>query len=1396
MDIGFETMDLEKLRLEREEKRRLRRERIRRILEDDGTPSRHSKQDSKEEDVDSSHNQRSAATRKQRGHASSASEAKTHSKQEESEKTPDNKSPPEKSTRSRRNRGELTSSSGKMADGGSSLSIIRAKRDARRRRNQEHDLIQNKVTTVNGELDKMKTSVVRDHSRFNGGSSKTKEESVAVGRRRGRDSSKSDSKKSMSERVSNETATEVHGRNINETESKDSEGTDLNVDDISPKRVNDHEVETEKVEQIKMYDTKVGALEKVQDSDNKLDEKSECKNGISRDIKNVIEITREAKEVDEVKNLDVKEVNVTGDVEKVLEVNAEQMEEGVEKVGKKEDVEEGKKMKILQERKEIKETGGTDKAEELGKGRYDSNEVPSINESYEEMKTDIGTVNLNEVDEVKNNELEKEMVDDVTRSVKSESNQPVADDGSIVTTKIGMSVENDSSKGNKPVEVAAETLGEERTVLTNEDHDDAAKPSKEETVCDQGDTSEVTKSPLSDMDERDSSRKSDENTMGAIPLVNIAKEVDGDSVSVTKDLLESSMKTDWSSGERRKVSETIGMEGAGNASVVEKKPKASGSRSERPSRGNKQKVADDSWKKNERRKKKVVDQDRTVELRVLGRTGKIKDKLKSCETRDVENSDLWKKEVKKRTPKQNSPDDETQKEIKELSGKSDLKNRVKSCEERDQESTETYKREVKKDVRKHKSLDEGIEAELKELSKTIALKTRIKECEEMDKESSETWKREVKKDVRKHKSLDEATENELKELSKASALKSRITECEEKDQERTGTLKKEVKEGDRWNKTAEEGKVSNDLKELAESGRLKNLIASCAERDEIRDEAWKSAKNQKKETSVGEEAELKELSNLRDLRNKIIQSCEERDKESAEASNKEVISGETTKLFDETREEELMELSRTVDVKTQLQSRIQEQEKPKEMQDRLDPTEEEGLRNVNHKSRFEAFNREGQRLLAETSKRADTETVSRIVRTDEDTLGTKSPADGGSLSDDTGLAERSLAKEERPGEISSEPNALVNEIPETKQDIKGRLSPTREDTRSGSTSPTKRNMKGRESPVKDDSYRGRTSPTKRDLRDRDSPNKDDVRGGRSSPIKRDTKERVSPPKEKVHTKSKLENIRSNLYDGSKNNTKNKRDSLERISKTVSIKDKIAACKERDKMLPRRLPVEKVSSKAKPKAEPEKAAGKKEVKVQTSDTGTNEVAESTPVNHMGDQFVSIEEETQDVSIKDALSFWQKPRVDKEPSVGTEAQNDRDEEVVDVDIKGKMSYWETPQQGRDETSGSEKPTNESERPATVILGNMKHGWQKKGRKLNVDEFIKELLNAKCRRRDLKEIHEVQSDTKKYLMVKKGEEKVRGSSVSDEDFERLERVEKSVEVQNKKNAKLSAVDSASNK
>ena len=75
------------------------------------------------------------------------------------------------------------------------------------------------------------------------------------------------------------------------------------------------------------------------------------------------------------------------------------------------------------------------------------------------------------------------------------------------------------------------------------------------------------------------------------------------------------------------------------------------------------------------------------------------------------------------------------------------------------------------------------------------------------------------------------------------------------------------------------------------------------------------------------------------------------------------------------------------------------------------------------------------------------------------------------------------------------------------------------------------------------------------------------------------------------------------------------------------------------------------------------------------------------------------------------------------------------------------------------------------------------------MNVAKFIKELLNSDCKRRDLKDIQDVKSETKKYLT---GGMHAEQTTVSDEktDSKDEEKARKDeLELENKKNAKKDA-------
>jgi hypothetical protein len=88
------------------------------------------------------------------------------------------------------------------------------------------------------------------------------------------------------------------------------------------------------------------------------------------------------------------------------------------------------------------------------------------------------------------------------------------------------------------------------------------------------------------------------------------------------------------------------------------------------------------------------------------------------------------------------------------------------------------------------------------------------------------------------------------------------------------------------------------------------------------------------------------------------------EKQSAESAKKKPKSGEGAKSFDETTDEELKELAKSVDVKTRIQVTLEEQESPKEKQH--DPLEDEELKEINLKGRLEAFKQETEKNAAES----------------------------------------------------------------------------------------------------------------------------------------------------------------------------------------------------------------------------------------------------------------------------------------------------------------------------------------------------------------------------------------------------------------------------------------------
>ena len=80
---------------------------------------------------------------------------------------------------------------------------------------------------------------------------------------------------------------------------------------------------------------------------------------------------------------------------------------------------------------------------------------------------------------------------------------------------------------------------------------------------------------------------------------------------------------------------------------------------------------------------------------------------------------------------------------------------------------------------------------------------------------------------------------------------------------------------------------------------------------------------------------------------------------------KTIKSGEGSRSFDETTDEELMEIAKTVDVKTRVQLTQEEQIKPREIVKQNDLLEDEELKEINLKGRLEAFKQETEKHAME-----------------------------------------------------------------------------------------------------------------------------------------------------------------------------------------------------------------------------------------------------------------------------------------------------------------------------------------------------------------------------------------------------------------------------------------------
>ena len=686
---------------------------------------------------------------------------RTHARSERTTRTTytSSETSPTRSARTTRSSRQTTDTASEQT----TVDSIRARREARRKRNQEHDDKQNKITLENGEVD---TGTRGDHGRV----SRSKED---AGQEKDNDSKRRDNEGKQAGDISGDNldkqgdlSSKESGCGVNKDE------TDISVVDEAH-RISQEEIKTESepteteknaeratveehdtvnkdiVVDVKMNEASLedSSIQNKQDEsvenegtesfataespvieEKKHDEVIEKKETKDIDLLVEIENDSEVKKVEDTVDKEEKENNKSSAIEEVDDIKSNDDVEvvaiAVDLPDVKQDVE-NKDTSTIEDRQTqdvptspecdvevnvVKRTldepslQSTPSETAADQELHGADNAPTSNEESAQIEELVILEELPEItvlkDEISRNlptevdgkENKIEVTKDKTRFESDEvviPGEAVVDDGP----------QQSESIPNKQKTVSPVTSPKKSKSSATSD-EDRPKSSKSRT---KSDVSASKSNESGTMNERLRAKSDISRTKNDESGTKVADEGTSESKSPIKNIVnrrgiaesgtkgsESELTTDKDST-KSEVARTKNTESGGKSS--EDGPKA-GEEATKTSRTGKLKVGDDAWKKNVRKKKGVPDVDRAVELRVLGRTGKIKNKMKTCETRDVDSADQWKREVKKSPRKHKSFDEETEKELRELSSKRELKNIVQSCEENDRESADAWKREV------------------------------------------------------------------------------------------------------------------------------------------------------------------------------------------------------------------------------------------------------------------------------------------------------------------------------------------------------------------------------------------------------------------------------------------------------------------------------------------------------------------------------------------------------------------------------------------------------------------------------------------------------------------------------------------------------------------------------
>ena len=600
---------------------------------------------------------------------------------------------------------------------GPPLNSIRARREARRKRNQEHDDKQNRIIAENGDVGKTSKSDIGNRHRNLKDKKGTEDNDVSKDcQDEVKDSNVIESEKDVHDQQARRNSEDISSRNDKLGEQEDGsveEGKTGEKEETAESKYTEKDPKKDSMS----VETKLSEIGKL----DKLDENVEIKvsedpfDDVAENEQEVVENT--SLEVDDsAAEVEINQLNQKKDIDEVCNVNELKEDSGVKNV---EDAIKTRSEELngdnqASEKEESEQAHVEEKLEFAAEVFKENEDLPSIEEPESETRKSEHLLEEKPLEPSETTALEA--VPENSIEIDSKENEELTLDQELVvledTPEMPLNLEDknfpDKSFTETDGEKRKDTLSEGLTELTFKQEDTHLESvvdcTTHDSVEEPDDSSHIADEPQKTVPP-DSPKKTKFNTK--------SDEADAKDSQLQTKRDVSRTKSDSSDAKNDRLVEKTGVSrkksadsgtSEGETKIEKTSVKNDVSTTKTGAKVNneepknvktgKLKVGGDSWQKNVRKKKGVSDVDRAVELRVLGRTGKIKNKMQSCETRDVESADQWKKEVKKTPRKHKSFDEETEKELRELSSKRELKNIVQSCEKNDQESADAWKREV------------------------------------------------------------------------------------------------------------------------------------------------------------------------------------------------------------------------------------------------------------------------------------------------------------------------------------------------------------------------------------------------------------------------------------------------------------------------------------------------------------------------------------------------------------------------------------------------------------------------------------------------------------------------------------------------------------------------------